>query len=107
MMSTLIKKSFIPIAAFLLLAYLGQYIYMVDGQFDWFRACLVFGIPFGITHMLFVIPIGGSVSGSVGLIVVNIILGAVFGCFIAAGVLIRAVATLVIAPIKCVIMAGK
>ncbi|SHK57291.1 DUF6050 family protein [Hespellia stercorisuis] len=102
-MTTLIRKSIIPLAAFLLLTYLGQYIFIVDGQFDWFRACLVYGLPFGITHMLFVIPIGGSVTGSLCLIVVNIIVGAVFGCLIAAFVMIQAVAYLIIVPIQCVL----
>ena len=43
----LIKNVIVPVAAILLLAYLGQYIYIVDGHVDWLRLCLVFGIPFG------------------------------------------------------------
>ena len=58
----LIKNSIIPIAAILLIVLLGQYIYIVDGQIDWFRFCMVLGVPFGIPYMLFVIPIGGSIS---------------------------------------------
>ena len=86
----LMKNVFIPVAAILLLAYLGQYIYMVDGHIDCLRLCLVFGIPFGIPYMLWVIPIGSNPSTSVVLLVLNIILGAVFGCLIAAIALVRA-----------------
>ena len=33
----LIKNVIVPVAAILLLVYLGQYIYMVDGHIDWLR----------------------------------------------------------------------
>ena len=36
----LLKNSIFPLAALLLLTYLGQYIYIVDGQIDWLRFCL-------------------------------------------------------------------
>lgn len=84
------KNVIVPVAAILLLAYLGQYIYIVDGHVDWLRLCLVFGIPFGIPYMLWVIPIGGNPSTSVVLLALNIIVGAVFGCLIAAFALLRA-----------------
>lgn len=87
----LMKNVIIPVAAILLLAYLGQYIYMVDGHIDWLRLCLAFGLPFGIPYMLWVIPIGGNPSTSVVLLVLNIIVGAVFGCLIAVFALLRAV----------------
>lgn len=48
----LIKNCVFPIVLFLLIAWIGKGIYMVDGQIDWFRACLCFGLPFGITHMI-------------------------------------------------------
>lgn len=87
----LMKNVIIPVAAILLLAYLGQYIYMVDGHIDWLRLCLAFGLPFGIPYMLWVIPIGGNPSTSVVLLILNIIVGAVFGCMIAGFALLRAV----------------
>ncbi len=86
----LLKNVIVPVAAILLLAYFGKYIYMVDGHIDWLRLCLVFGLPFGIPYMLWVIPIGGNPSTSVVLLVLNIIVGAVFGCLIAAIALVRA-----------------
>lgn len=86
----LVKNTIIPLLAIALLAYLGQYIYMVDGEIDWLRFCLVFGIPFGIPYMLWVIPIGGNPATSVAILALNVIIGAVFGCFIAAFAFVRA-----------------
>jgi hypothetical protein len=86
----LAKNTIIPIIMILLLAYLGHYIYVVDGQIDWLRFCLVFGIPFGVPYMLWVIPIGGSPAASVAILALNVAIGALFGCVIAAFALIRA-----------------
>lgn len=40
--------SIFPLMGIGLLLLLGQYIYMVDGQIDFFRFCMVVGVPFGI-----------------------------------------------------------
>ena len=96
----LVRKSIFPIAALLMIAVLGKCIYMVDGQIDLFRLCMVFGVPFGIPYMLFVIPIGGSISRCIGILALNAIVGAMFGCVIAVIVLIRAVAYLMAAIIQ-------
>ena len=98
----LIKNSIIPIAAIMILAYLGHYIYMVDGQIDWLRFCLVFGIPFGVPYMLWVIPIGGNPATSAAILALNVVIGALFGCVIAVFALIRAVAILLWWGIKTV-----
>ncbi len=88
----LIKNSILPIMAILLIAVMGQYIYMVDGQIDWFRLCMVFGVPFGIPYMLFVIPVGkGSISSGVAVLALNAIIGALFGFVIAMIAFVRAV----------------
>ena len=81
--------------AILLIAVLGQYLYIVDGQIDWFRLCMVFGVPFGIPYMLFVIPIGGSISRGVGILALNAIIGALFGFVIAVFAFVKAVAYLI------------
>ena len=98
-MKQLLTKSILPIALFLGIAYLGKCLYMVDGQMDWFCALLVFGLPYGIPYMIFVIPIGGSVAGKTSLLVLNAILGAVLGFFIAAWVLLQAL----VYPMACII----
>lgn len=81
--------------AILLIAVLGQYIYIVDGQIDLFHLCMVFGVPFGIPYMLFVIPIGGSISRGVGILAINAIIGALFGFVIAVFAFIKAVVYLI------------
>ena len=87
----LLRHGILPILVIALIAVCGQYIYMVDGQVDLFRLCMVFGVPFGIPYMLIVIPIGGSISRGVGILALNAIIGALFGCVIAAVVFIKAV----------------
>lgn len=90
----LMKTSIIPIAVILSLAYLGKYIYLVDGRVDWLRLCLVFGIPFGVPYMFFVIPIGDNPTCSITIMVINVFIGALFGCIIVVFALIRAVFSL-------------
>ena len=92
----LIKNVIIPVATILLLAYLGQHIYIVDEKIGWLRLCLVLGIPFGVPYMLWVIPIGGNPTNSVVILALNLIIGAIFGCLIAAIALIRAIIFVVI-----------
>lgn len=98
-----VKKSLLPIVSVLIIWSMGQYIFIVDGQIDWFRAAMVFGVPFGIPYMVFVIPIGGSVSGKVGLLALNAILGGLFGCVIAAFLVVRAVVYLVWYPVRMIV----
>lgn len=98
----LFKKSILPLAVILLIAVLGQYIYIVDGQVDLFRLAMVYGVPFGIPYMLFVVPIGGSISRGVGILALNVIVGALFGCVIAVFAIIRAVAYLIAAVVGAV-----
>ena len=91
----LMRNSIFPLAALFLIGLLGQYLYIVDGQIDWFRLCLVFGVPFGIPYMLFVIPIGGSISRGIGILALNAIIGALFGFAIAVFAFVRAVCYLI------------
>ncbi len=87
----LIKTSILPLAALLILTYVGKNIFIVNGQMDWFRMCLVYGIPFGIPYMLFILPIGGDPASSTAIIVMNIIIGGLFGCVIAVFAAVRGV----------------
>ena len=83
--------SIFPLMGIGLLLLLGQYLYVVEGQIDFFRFCMVVGVPFGIPYMLFVIPIGGSISRGVAILALNAIIGALFGFVIAGFAFIRAV----------------
>lgn len=49
-------KGILVFAGLLLLGWIGKYIYMVDGEIDWFRFMLVYGVPVGIPHMFIIIP---------------------------------------------------
>jgi hypothetical protein len=89
----LLRKSILPIMVILVIAAMGKCIYMVDGQIDWFRLCMVFGVPFGIPYMTIVIPLGRgvSVTESSAVMLLSAIIGALFGAVIAAVVFVKAV----------------
>lgn len=87
----LVRKSILPIVALMMIAVLGKCIYMVDGQIDLFRLCMVVGVRFGIPYMLFVVPIGGGVSRGIGILALNVIMGALIGCVVAAISAVKAV----------------
>lgn len=40
-----ICKGVLVFTGLLLIGWLGQYIYMVNGEIDWFRLILVYGVP--------------------------------------------------------------
>lgn len=101
------KHSILPIMAILLIAVLGQYIYIMDGQIDLFRLCMVFGVPFGIPYMLFVIPIGRSISRGVGILAINAIIGALLGFAIAGFAFIKAVVYLMWYLVSSLVRAVK
>jgi len=77
-------KGILVFAGLLLLGWLGKYIYMVDGEIDWFRFMLVYGVPVGIPHMFIIIPWHWDLSGILGMAALCVIVGGVFGCLIAA-----------------------
>jgi hypothetical protein len=93
----LMRKSILPIIVILIIAAMGKCIYMVDGQIDWFRLCMVFGVPFGIPYMTIIIPLGRgvSVTESSAVMLLSAIIGALFGAVIAAVVFIKAIVYLI------------
>ena len=80
----LVRKSILPIMGFIMIVLLGRCIYMVNGQVDLFRLCMVFGIPFGIPYMFLMVPIGGDISKGIGILALDVIVGALIGFVIAA-----------------------
>ena len=60
-------KGILVFAGLLLLGWIGKYIYMVDGEIDWFRFMLVYGVPVGIPHMFIIIPWHWDLSGILGI----------------------------------------
>lgn len=51
-----ICKGVLVFTGLLLIGWIGQYIYMVNGEIDWFRLMLVYGVPVGIPHMVIIVP---------------------------------------------------
>ena len=84
-------KGILVFAGLLLLGWIGKYIYMVDGEIDWFRFMLVYGVPVGIPHMA----------------ALCVIVGGIFGCVIAAWLGIRAVWYMVGFPISKIVAIHK
>lgn len=100
-----IVRGILPIIGIALLLYVGKHIYMVDGSIDWFRLCIVVGVPVGLPHMFIIFPIHGETSSTVGMIVMCIIIGAVFGSVIAVYIVIRAAVYIVGYPLATIIRA--
>ena len=84
-------KGILVFAGLLLLGWIGKYIYMVDGEIDWFRFMLVYGVPVGIP----------------GMVALCVIVGGIFGCVIAAWLGIRAVWYMVGFPISKIVAIHK
>ena len=96
-------KGVLVFAGLALLGWLGQYIYIVNGEIDWFRLMLVYGIPVGIPHMFLVIPWHWDVSGMLCMIALCVIVGGMFGCVIAVWLGIIAVWYIVGFPISRIV----
>lgn len=95
-----IWKGIFVLFLLLIIGWLGQYIFYVDGKVDLFRLLMVYGIPIGIPYMVVWIPLHRDVGGSMAMIVFCIVIGGLFGSVIAAGLGIRALYYLVGYPIN-------
>ena len=84
-------KGVLMITVLALIGWLGKYLYLVDGEIDWFRLMLVYGVPVGIPYMFFIIPWHWDLSGILGMMALCVIVGSLFGSFIAIWLLVRAV----------------
>jgi len=102
-----IIKGILPIVVFGIVTWLGQYIFIVNGSIDWFRFMLVYGVPIGIPHMFVIIPTKMDLSGTMGIVILGVIVGAVFGFIIAAYMAIRAVWYIVVFPISLLMRKGR
>ena len=100
-------KGILVFAGLLLLGWIGKYIYMVDGEIDWFRFMLVYGVPVGIPHMFIIIPWHWDLSGILGMMTLCVIVGSLFGSFIAIWLLVRAVGYVIGYPINYMIKSIK
>ena len=100
-------KGVLMIVVLALIGWLGKYLYLVDGEIDWFRLMLVYGVPVGIPHMFFMVPWHWDLSGILGMMTLCVIVGSLFGSFIAIWLLVRAVGYVIGYPINYMIKSIK
>ena len=101
------SKGVLMIAVLALIGWLGKYLYLVDGEIDWFRLMLVYGVPVGIPPMFFMVPWHWDLSGILGMMTLCVIVGSLFGSFIAIWLLVRAVGYVIGYPINYMIKSIK
>ena len=76
---TFLKKSVLPVVIALFLYSIFSRIFVDTGTRDLFLIWLACGVPFGIGKMFTLIPIGFGISGTVGVVALNVILGGLIG----------------------------
>lgn len=101
-----IKKGILPLITIGMLTWLGQYLFIVDRAVDWFRFMLVYGIPFGIPYIFFIIPTRWSLSGTLGMVTFCVIVGAVFEIVVAIAVTVRGIWYVVVFLIRSLMRSG-
>ena len=85
-----VVKGLGAMAFLIFIAWIGRYIYMVEGTVDWFRLALVYGIPVGIPHMFVIIPGRLDIGGTLGMVAFCVLIGGLFGAVIAGILFVRA-----------------
>ena len=78
-MRDFMKKTMVPVAVALLLFSIFSRIFVENGSPDYFLIWLACGVPFGIGKMFTLIPIGFGISGTVGVVALNLVLGGLIG----------------------------
>lgn len=74
-----LQKSVLPVVGALFLFSIFSRIFVDNGTMDLFLIWLACGVPFGIGKMFTLIPIGFGISGTVGVVALNIVLGGLIG----------------------------
>lgn len=72
-------KTVLPVIVALLLYSIFSRIFIENGTPNYFLVWLACGVPFGIGKMFTLIPIGFGISGTVGVVALNIVLGGLIG----------------------------
>ena len=78
-MKEFLKKTVIPVVVALFLFSMFSRIFIENGAPDYFLIWLACGVPFGIGKMFTLIPIGFGISGTVGVVALNLALGGLIG----------------------------
>ena len=78
-MKEFLKKTVIPVVVALFLFSMFSRIFVENGAPDYFLIWLACGVPFGIGKMFTLIPIDFGISGTVGVVALNLVLGGLIG----------------------------
>ena len=78
-MKEFLKKTVIPVVVALFLFSMFSRIFVENGSPDYFLIWLACGVPFGIGKMFTLIPIGFGISGTAGVVALNLVLGGLIG----------------------------
>ena len=78
-MKEFLKKTVIPVVVALFLFSMFSRIFVENEAPDYFLIWLACGVPFGIGKMFTLIPIGFGISGTVGVVALNLVLGGLIG----------------------------
>ena len=90
------KRVIVPVVAAIFLAALFYPLCMENSVCDYLKLWVLMGIPFGVHRMfVWVIPKGFDLGGTVGILVINLLIGGVIGGMILAWRLVMAAVYLV------------
>ncbi|MCB6414251.1 DUF6050 family protein [Faecalimonas umbilicata] len=90
------KRVIAPVVAAIFLAVLFYPLCVENGVCDYLKLWVLMGIPFGVHRMFaWVIPKGFDLGGTVGILVINLLVGGVIGGMILAWRLVMAAVYLV------------
>ena len=78
-MKEFLKKTVISVVVALFLFSMFSRIFVENGAPDYFLIWLACGVPSGIGKMFTLIPIGFGISGTVGVVALNLVLGGLIG----------------------------
>lgn len=88
-------------AAILLLAALFKPLYMASGSCNYFLLCVLIGIPFGAFRMIvFLAPSRLGIGESVGVLVLDLLIGGIIGFFAMCATYIKSLFSIVKAVIE-------
>lgn len=101
MLKELFNRLVFPLAVASLTAFFCQPLYMAGGKCDYLLMGLLVGIPFGIQKMMiWFVPSGFGIAGSVAMAAFNILIGGLIGIFVFAYRIISGILFLTISVFK-------
>lgn len=81
-MSIFLRSVALPVCVALGLAILFRPVYLTEGQLNYLLAWICIGVPFGVRRMfLWLVPHRFDLAGTVGVVVLNVIVGGIIGGF--------------------------